>query len=752
MAIPHEMTIVKLPALAGLRRKSSEKKKPARPKANSARVALGIATAVLLSVLFSLHLLPDRVSLQVGDVSTEQIRAHRTVRCMDTAETERLRDEAAASADKVYNVVPKSSSVAVESVSNIFDILRRARTDATLGSVKSKADWVHLNLRSDLSSESLRTLLMADSATFAQMESYTERVVGEITDREIRDDTEDVQWSRDEFKRRAGNFFTSRSYVSAVSNVANGVIRPNRLYDPERTKEARERERQSVPTKYRQILLGEVVIDAGERVTPEHIDKFTALGLRQPHVDYLSLLSISLLVACVVVFTIAFLARYYQSVFHSTKMMLLLSIIVVSSALGLKLVGAMLGLNLSGVQYGCFMMIWVATAAMLTAILINPSVAVLVTAFLAAISGVAMNHELRFVAAAIFASVVAIYAVSDIRHRLDLVRAGVLVCVANLGMVWLLGRINGDATRDLMIGSGWAVFGGMLSIAIVDMVTTALEKPFGITTHIRLVELLDTDKPILRRLLMEAPGTYSHSVFVGHIAASAAELIGADRLLVRVASYYHDIGKMKRPHFFVENQHVENVHDRLNPSLSALVIRSHIKDGLELALEYKLPPAICELMNQHHGTSLVRYFYQKAEEESGNGSTVLQQQFRYEGTKPQTKEAALLMLADAVEAASRTLAKPNIGSIKDMVRKIVDEKLSDGQLDESELTFKDISRISDSFVRTLTSMLHARIEYPEPPGSEARRPGANGNTDKESAVTAGESGKTDQGREKAVAG
>lgn len=744
------MIIFKLSAAAGARRKDPEKKKPVRRRSNIDRIALGVATTALLSVLFSLHLLPDKVSLQVGDVSPEQIRAHRTIRYVDTIETERLREEAAASSDKVYNVVPKSSAVAVGSVSNVFDVLRRARADASLSSVRHKADWVRRNLRTDLSDEALRTLLTADPATFGQMESYTERVLREVMDREIRDDTDDVQWARDEFRRRAGNFFTSRSYVSAVSGIANGAIRPNRLYDPEQTKEARERERQSVIPKYRQILLGEIVIDKGERVSPEHIDKFTALGLRQPHVDYLSLLSISMLVACIVSFTIAFLARYYQRIYRSTKMMLLLSIIVIFSAIGLKLVGA-LGLQLSGVQYGYFMMIWVTTAAMLTAILINPPVAVLVVAFLASIAGLAMNHELRFVAAAVISSVVAIYAVSDIRQRSDLLRAGAFVCIANLAMVWLIGRISGDSMNDLMLGSAWAVVGGMISVSIFSGATIALEKPFGITTHIRLLELLDTDRPILKRLLMEAPGTYSHSVFVGHIAASAAELIGADQLLVRVASYYHDVGKMKRPHFFVENQHVENIHDRLNPSLSALVIRSHIKDGLDLAHEYKLPPAVCELMSQHHGTSLVRYFYHKAEE-SGDGSVVLEQQFRYEGTKPQTKEAALLMLADSVEAASRTLVKPNIGSIKDMVAKIIDEKLSDGQLDESEMTFKDVSRIIDSFVRTLTSMLHARIEYPEPPGSESRRPGTNGNTDKESAAETGESGKTGPGREKAVAG
>lgn len=746
------MTIFKKPVFAGLRRKDPDQKKPARRKLDVGRVALGVAATLLLSILFSLHLLPDKVSLQVGDVSEVQRRAHRTVRYVDSVETERLREEAVAGADKVYTIVPRSSAQAVESVSSLFEVLRRARNDSSLDGTSRKAAWVRRNLRWDFPDGALHTLLTIDSAAFNQMASYTRQVAGEVMDREIRDDTDDVRAAREEFRRRVGNFFTSRDQIAAAESVANGVIRPNRLYDPDRTRSARERERLAVQPRQRQVLAGEIIIDKGERVTPEHMDKFLALGLRQPHVDYVSVLCISLLVALVVMFTIAYLARYYQSVYRSTRMMLLLAIIVVSSSLGLKLVGSMLGLSFSGVQYGYFMMIWIATAAMLTAILINPSVAVLVVAFLAGIAGVAMNYELRFVAASIFSSVVAVYAVSDIRNRSDYIRAGLYVCLANLAMVWLVGVINGDQLKDLTVGSGWAVIGGMISIGIFGLGTTALEKPFGITTHIRLLELLDTNHPILRRLLMEAPGTYSHSVFVGNIAATAAEVIGADPLLVRVASYYHDVGKMRRPHFFVENQHVENIHDRLNPSLSALVIRSHIKDGLDLALEYRLPPAVCELMSQHHGTSLVRYFYQKAEEESGVGSTVLEHQFRYEGTKPQTKEAALLMLADSVEAASRALAKPDIGSIKDMVRKILDERLSDGQLDESELTFKDISRITESFVRTLTSMLHARIEYPDPPGSEPRRPGSNGNTDKEPAVAAGEPGKPDQSREQVVAG
>jgi hypothetical protein len=266
------------------------------------------------------------------------------------------------------------------------------------------------------------------------------------------------------------------------------------------------------------------------------------------------------------------------------------------------------------------------------------------------------------------------------------------------------------------------------------------------------VELSDTNNPVLKRLLMEAPGTYSHSVFVGNIASTAADVIGADALLVRVASYYHDIGKIKRAHFFVENQHVENVHDRLNPSLSALVIRSHIKDGLELAREYRLPPLVCELMYQHHGTSLVRYFFSQVATSSPGNSIALEQQFRYEGTKPQTKEAALLMLADSVEAASRTLARPTPSQIEDLVDKVIHEKLSDGQLDESEITFKDISRIRESFIRTLTSMMHSRIEYPELPGAEVKRSFANGSTDKESATSTGGPEKADRSHQEVAAG
>jgi len=744
------MSIRRFAAKAGHSKKEAETNGPIIPRETVYRVALAIFTICVLSVLLSIHLVPDRVSLQVGDISPTEIRAHRTVRYIDTVETNRLRQEAAERAEKVYKVVPRASAVAGAMVSSIFDIVQYARNDYTLNSEEERIEYIKSNLGFNIDRDALRLLLNADTETFSKIQSYSNRLVKEITDREIR--TDDVQETRRDFQQRMSSYLGTTKYDSVLRQIADGVIRPNRIFDAKATEEAQQLEMASVPPQYRQIFVGETVIAKGERVTPAHMDKFTALGLRHPKIDYIAAICISLLVICIVTFVVIYLARYHPAVYASVKLLLLLSLIVIFSVLGLKLGGTMLGLTLSGVQFGYFAMIWIATAGMLTAILLNPQIAILIVALLSTTVGLAMNHELRWALAALVSSLVGIFVVSEIKHRIDLMRAAVAVCIANLAMVWLIGRISGDAVQDLLIGSGWAVAGGLGSIMLFWIGAAVLERPFGITTRIRLLELSDTNSPILKRLLMEAPGTYSHSIFVGNIASAAAEVIGADALLARVAAYYHDIGKMKRPHFFVENQHVENVHDRLNPSLSALVIRSHIKDGIELAREYGLPPLIRELMSQHHGTSLVRYFYRQATGEEMAGSSVLEQQFRYEGRKPQSPEAVLLMLADAVEAASRALSKPTPNQIEDMVDAVIDEKLADGQLDESDLSFRDINRIRDSFVKSLTSMLHARIEYPELHATEAKKTRGNGSPNKEQPVTTGGPEKADRNSQEVIGG
>jgi putative nucleotidyltransferase with HDIG domain len=242
------------------------------------------------------------------------------------------------------------------------------------------------------------------------------------------------------------------------------------------------------------------------------------------------------------------------------------------------------------------------------------------------------------------------------------------------------------------------------------------EKPFGITTHLRLLELTDPATPILQEFRLRVPGTYAHSLMVANLATAAAEAIGGDAPLVRVAAYYHDLGKMNRPEFFIENQgNADNVHDRLSPSLSALILINHVKEGLEMAEGMGLPPRVREVIQQHHGTTLMKYFYHRAAGNTQNAT--LEAQFRYPGPKPQTKEAAILMLADSVEAASRTLEKPTPARVAEFVARMVEDKRADGQLDECDLTMRDLRVIQEIFVRTLCGTLHARIEYPGSPAN-----------------------------------
>jgi len=212
---------------------------------------------------------------------------------------------------------------------------------------------------------------------------------------------------------------------------------------------------------------------------------------------------------------------------------------------------------------------------------------------------------------------------------------------------------------------------------------------------------------------VEAPGTYHHSIIVGNLAEAAAEAVGGDALLARVGSYYHDIGKLKRPYFFTENQFTEeNPHEKIAPTLSTLIITAHVKEGVELAREAKLPEVIVDLIRQHHGTDLVRFFFHRAAE-NDKEEQVEEKDFRYPGPRPQTKEAAIIMLADSVEAAVRSLAKPTPARVEQLVRRIIKERLNDGQLDESDLTFKDLDKVADAFVRVLSGIFHTRVEYPD---------------------------------------
>jgi len=308
------------------------------------------------------------------------------------------------------------------------------------------------------------------------------------------------------------------------------------------------------------------------------------------------------------------------------------------------------------------------------------------------------------------------YSVLGVRRRWQLIKAGVLVGLALLACIVGIGLLT-KIDPNVYIGSG--VLGLTCGIMVAFIVTGVLpifESMFKITTNISLLELSDLNHPLLKQLVMEAPGTYHHSLIVGNLAESACEAVGANSLLARVASYYHDVGKLEKAEYFSENLpkgERKSKHDKLTPTMSNLIIINHVKKGVELARKYKLNKAIIDIIGEHHGTSQVFFFYQRALERVEDEEEIKKLEFRYPGPKPQTKESAIVLLADSIEAASRILSEPTPSSIKGMVRKIVNNKFIDGQLEECELTLKNLNSIADNFVRILTGVFHTRVEYPE---------------------------------------
>jgi hypothetical protein len=316
-------------------------------------------------------------------------------------------------------------------------------------------------------------------------------------------------------------------------------------------------------------------------------------------------------------------------------------------------------------------------------------------------------------------SLAAIYAVElyQFKQRSVLLRVGLLVGAANVAMILILMALGGgpqsgllQAGFELLMGLG----GGLFVAAIASFALPALEGTLAITTDIKLVELSNTNLPLLRRLAFEAPGTFQHSLMVANLAKEGCESIGADAVLAYTGALYHDVGKVFRPEYFVENQRPgHNRHDKLLPSMSALILINHVKEGVELAQQHKLPRLVLDAIEQHHGTRLISYFYNRAlEQGAGGGGEVRVENYRYPGPKPQSKAMGVLMLADAVEAASRTLVEPTTGKIRTLIRTILDDCLRDGQLEETDLTLSDLARVVDAFVRVLSTIFHQRIDYP----------------------------------------
>jgi hypothetical protein len=358
----------------------------------------------------------------------------------------------------------------------------------------------------------------------------------------------------------------------------------------------------------------------------------------------------------------------------------------------------------------------VATGAMLMTLLVNPRVGMAYALFYIPLFGMMMGWDLPLLLFCLTSNLAGIYGITAYRRRTALIKAGILLGGINAAAVLALRSLLGGAPSPgrLLTEMVCGLAGGILVTLLVSFLLPLFEAAFNILTDVRLLELSNLNNPLLRRLAVEAPGSYNHSVIVGTLAEAAAEAVGANALFCRVAAYYHDVGKLLKPSYFVENQkEVASRHDHLSPRMSALVIASHVKEGYELARSYGLPGQVLDIIPQHHGTRRINYFYQKAKMAEKPGTEeVLESDFRYPGPKPQSREAAIFMLADSIEAAARTLDDPSPARFKGLIRTIVSDVVLDDQFDECDLTFSDLEKASAAFLGTLSSIYHHRIDYP----------------------------------------
>lgn len=691
------------------------------PSLDTSRALLALGTILGLFIVMSVHFMPDKIALKVGERSPVEIRANRSVTYTDTDATLRHRQFAAERVGRVYNYDPTAQSQAASTVAELFREVARLRSGRASGSAVGSRDGTVIRLGALFTPHEIRYLASCPPAAIARLEADARRLVDAQMDAPIRSDTDDLNHARALFAMAARKA-AANSLEERILNIMGAqALRPNQIFDRRKTEQMREAAWRSASPITGEVRLGDVVIHQGEVFTQQHLDKCRALGLISPRLDLATAASILGLALGMVFLAGLYIRRANPAVYADPRQLFLLSLTVLLSVLGLRVFGTLFGITLSGMQFGYLGMMTVVSAGMLITVLLDAPLATLITALLSVQTGLIISHEVRFTVMTLVSGLVGIFSVSNIRDRSHLLKATLAIASANVALVWLLGGLLGDTLREVLLGSVWALAAAAIAIAIFWFGVAVLEKPFGILTHVWLLELSSSERPLLRELCIKAPGTYAHSIMVGNLAEAAAEAVGANSLFCRVASYYHDIGKMRRPHCFVENQRAGNIHERLNPSLSALIIAAHVRDGLQLADEHRLPRQIKAIIAEHHGTSLIRYFYNQAVLEGCGGlaDPVLEQHFRYDGPKPQTRESGIIMLADSVEAAARCLDRPTPARLQSLVETLVHEKLADGQLDECDLTLKDIRTIQASFVRVLSGMLHNRIDYPELPHADA---------------------------------
>ncbi len=665
---------------------------------------IGAVTFLLLFALMVTGVTPDTYDIHVGQPAMKAVYATKDVE--DSVTTEALRTAAANAVEPSYKSVDTSvTSIVVSDMEGMFEHLSGIRKDyAGREFTDEMVREVNARLPIELSKDMLSALTGCEDAAFEALRSQSITSVRDTLNSTLPEGQETAAINR--IMRGLIGEDHASTLVSIAGEVMRACVQPNMLIDTEITEANRQKAREAVEPEV--LVKREIIVREGEIVTEAQYQMIASLGLLADDTIDLPLYGgLALLVLAVCALIALYLFQLDSAVLKDYRQLLLLCIIMVLEV-GLSLLVRDMNAYLMPVSLG----------AILIAILIHPRTAVFVGSMLSFLVSMLVSAEGQFsmsmfsvMLMAIAAGPIAAMVLSRRQQRMGTLLAGLVIGVANFLITLSIGLISSANLRTALTNSVWAIGGALLSAVLAIGLQAVLEWLFNLATNAKLIELSNPNQPLLRRLLLEASGTYHHSIIVANLAEAGATAVGANGLLARVGAYYHDVGKLKRPLYFKENQMGDNPHDRTDPRVSAAILTAHPRDGAQMAQKERIPAPIVEIIRQHHGDSPVLYFYDKASKLYGEGVDI--SAFRYEGPRPRSKEAAVVMLADTIEAATRTLANPSPEAMEQMIRNLVSKKMADGQLNDSALTFSDLDKICASFVTVLTGVFHERIVYPD---------------------------------------
>jgi putative nucleotidyltransferase with HDIG domain len=701
---------------------------------------------LMLLFYFSLYpkLVPQVYDIQLGSTSSKTIYAPAQIE--NFVATEKAKADASKTVEPLYRIVNLKNDALID---GIFDRLQQINSDGEVKfddkvsiyrsvipelvedmertSIKSLQESGQYNetlfqeMQTRLSDQRYRLpeevyfkLPRLKKEDLAAMLPVTKDIVSKLMNEPIVD-------AQDARARVAELVNTSELTKNTTREMVQELVRigitPNKFFDQKGTEDAKGQAREHVEPVY--IHKNDVLVSQGEQVTEEIYQQLGKLGMLKDKTNYLPELGVVILSLIFSFMIFLFVRQSTLPIAANNTQLVMLVLIFTLDVIGMKIIA--LGQNLEYPYIGYLAP--VAMGSILIAILLNAPLAFSSSIVFSVLSSIIFNtdngqlFDFRYGLVTLVVCFTAVFAMQRASRRASILKAGVAISLISMLTLTAILLLDEQFTqKEALLSLSFAAAGGLLTAVFVIGLLPFFEIVFGILSQLKMVELSNPNHPLLRKLLTETPGTYHHSMMVGNLSEAAAESIGADGLLCRVGSYYHDIGKTKRPMYFIENQtNIENPHDRIDPNLSKSIITAHPRDGVEMLKDYKIPKPIRDIAEQHHGTTLLHFFYHKAlklVEAEGTDKEVREEDFRYPGPKAQSKEAAIVGIADSIEAAVRSLRNPTLEQIDSLVHRIIKSRLDDGQFNECDLTLKELDRVAKTLNETLLGIFHSRIEYP----------------------------------------